>query len=122
MCQLSGPGERPRLARVPGLPSRARSSLGGTTMAYGRPATVRSHRRGGPRRRLIVAPWIVFSVVGALALAGLSVGYVYLVHGACSGQLKATIVTSPSMQPVLDGLARKWQNGEPSVKGKCAAV
>ncbi len=91
-------------------------------MAYGRPATVRSHRRGGPRRRLIVAPWIVFSVVGALALAGLSVGYVYLVRGACAGQLKATIVTSPSMQPVLDGLARRWQNGEPSVKGKCAAV
>src|SRR5262249_23282217 len=94
----------------------------GTTMSYGRPASVRSHRRGGPRRRLIVAPWIVFSVVGVLVLAGLSVGYAYLVRRSCAGQLKATVISSPSMQPVLDSLARKWQNRQPTVKGRCASV
>jgi Ca-activated chloride channel family protein len=91
-------------------------------MAYGHPSAVRSHRRGGPKRRLIVAPWIVFSTIGVVILAGLSVGYVYLVRSTCSGQLKATIVASPSMQPVLDGLARRWQDTEPAVKDKCAAV
>jgi Ca-activated chloride channel family protein len=91
-------------------------------MSYGRPANVRSHRRGGPRRRLIVAPWIVFSVVGVLVLAGLSVGYAYLVRRSCTGQLKATVISAPGMQPILDGLARKWQDTQPAVKGKCASV
>jgi hypothetical protein len=61
-------------------------------------------------------------VVGVLVLAGLSVGYAYLVRRSCSGQLKATVISSPSMQPVLDGLARKWQDRQPAVKGRCASV
>src|SRR5690242_806893 len=95
------------------------SSHGGTSMAYGHPASVRSHRRGGPRRRFILAPWIVFSVVGILVAAGLTTGYLLLVRSTCSGQIKATIISSPGMQPVLDGLARRWQDTEPAVKGKC---
>jgi Ca-activated chloride channel family protein len=91
-------------------------------MPNGYLATVRSHRRGGPRRRLIVTPWIVISVVGALALAGISVGYAYLVRGSCSGQVKATIISSPTIQPVIAGLARGWQDTRPAVRGACAAV
>src|SRR5262249_5325782 len=46
----------------------------------------------------------------------------YLARRSCAGQLKATVVSSPSMQPVLDSLARKWQNRQPTVKGRCASV
>jgi Ca-activated chloride channel family protein len=91
-------------------------------MPNGSLAAVRSHRRGGPRRRLIVTPWIVFSVVGALSLAGLSVGYAYVVRGSCSGQVKATIISSPNIQPVIAALARGWQDTQPAVRGRCAAV
>ena len=91
-------------------------------MAYGQPAGVRSHRRGGPKKRLIVAPWIVFSTLGVLVLAGIGVGYTYLVRSSCSGEVKATIVSSPSMQPVLDSLVRNWQNTAPAVTGRCAAL
>ncbi len=33
---------------------------------------VRSHRRGGRRRRLVIAPWIVISTVSILLLSGVS--------------------------------------------------
>jgi len=82
-------------------------------MAYGQPAGVRSHRRGGPKKRLVIAPWIVFTAIGAVVLAGAGVGYAYVIRSSCSGQVKATVVTSPSMQPVLDGLVRNWQNTDP---------
>ncbi|MGC9667756.1 substrate-binding and VWA domain-containing protein [Planosporangium sp. 12N6] len=91
-------------------------------MPAGSPATVRSHRRGGPRRRFLVAPWIVFSVVGALALAGLSVGYAVLTRNSCSGQVKATVIAAPTIQPIMADLVRGWQDTHPSVRGRCAAV
>ncbi len=91
-------------------------------MAYGRPATVRSHRRGGPRRRLNVAPWIVISMVVVLVGAGLGGGYVWLIKQSCSGQVKATVIASPATAPILEGLSRQWATGEPSVDGRCASV
>jgi Ca-activated chloride channel family protein len=91
-------------------------------MPNGSLAAVRSHRRGGPRRRLVVTPWIVFPVVGTLALAGLSVGYAYLAHGSCSGQVKATVIASPNIQPVIAALAHRWQDTRPAVGGACAVV
>src|SRR4051794_21364032 len=91
-------------------------------MAYGQPAGVRSHRRGGPKKRLVVAPWIIVTAVVVLVLSGAGVGYTYLVRSACAGEVRATVVTAPSMQPILDGLVRNWQNGSPAVNGKCATV
>src|SRR3712207_9041553 len=91
-------------------------------MAYSQPAGVRSHRRGGPKKRLVVAPWIVVTAVAVVVLSGAGAGYAYLVRSSCSGSVKATVVTSPSMQPVLDGLVRNWQNGNPAVDGKCVTV
>jgi Ca-activated chloride channel family protein len=91
-------------------------------MAYGRPATVRSHRRGGPRRRLNVAPWIVISMVVVLVLSGLTAGYVYLVRQSCSGSATASIVASTATKTILENLARQWAASEPAVDGKCASV
>jgi Ca-activated chloride channel family protein len=89
---------------------------------HGVQANVRSHRHGGRRRRLAVAPWILFTLVIALVGAGVAVGYSRLVRKPCSGDTKATVIASPAMASLLDGLARQWSNGEPSVGGKCASV
>jgi Ca-activated chloride channel family protein len=91
-------------------------------MPYGRPANVRSHRRGGPRKRMPVAPWIIVATVTTLVLAGVGTGFTYLLHHSCSGEIRATVVASPSIAKTLDSLSRDWADGEPAVKGKCAAV
>ncbi|HEX6500451.1 MAG TPA: substrate-binding and VWA domain-containing protein [Micromonosporaceae bacterium] len=91
-------------------------------MAYGRPANVRSHRRGGRRKKLKIAPWIIVVSVTALVLSGIGVGYAYLIRSTCSGSVKATIIASPSIYPILDSLGRQWEDTEPSVNGVCASV
>ncbi|MQA25734.1 MAG: VWA domain-containing protein [Micromonosporaceae bacterium] len=84
---------------------------------------VRSHRRGGRRRRLVIAPWLVISVVSALLLSGVSAGYTWLAYSGCSGpEVRATVVSSPAMTRILDHLGRRWADTEPAVKGRCAAV
>ena len=89
---------------------------------HGVQANVRSHRRGGRRRRLAVAPWILITLVIALVGAGVAVGYTRLVRRPCTGEAKATIVASPAMASLLDALARQWSNDEPAVGGRCASV
>lgn len=91
-------------------------------MAYNRPATVRSHRRGGPRRRVSVAPWIVVPLVVALIGGGLAAGYVWLIRQACSGQVKATVIAAPGTATILEALGREWASSEPAVEGTCASV
>lgn len=89
---------------------------------YGRPPNVRSHRRSGPRRRPVVAPWIAVALVAVVVLGGLGAGYVYLKRSSCSGSAKATIAASPVMSTQLEKLARDWQDTGPSVHGRCASV
>jgi Ca-activated chloride channel homolog len=91
-------------------------------MAYGRPATVRSHRRGGPRRRLNVAPWIVISLVVLLVAGGLTAGFVWLIKQSCSGEVRATVVASPATASILESLNRQWSATEPSIDGTCVAI
>ncbi|MGY0233671.1 substrate-binding and VWA domain-containing protein [Longispora urticae] len=83
---------------------------------HGRHANVRSHRRGGPRRRLTVAPWIVIASVSTLVLSGMTGGYVYLANSGCSGDpVRAEILADPSVKSILDKLAREWQETEPTI-------
>src|SRR5262245_56897967 len=88
----------------------------------GRPSVVRSHRRGGPRRRISLAPWLVVFAVIALVGAGVTAGYTYLVKGGCSGQAQATIVVTPRIESIMNRLARSWADTSPSVNGTCASV
>ncbi len=89
-----------------------------------------SHAKGGLRshrrrigKHLILAPWIIITVVGALVLAGLTTGYVYLVTRGCDGEkVTATVVADPSIAGVLEKQAQNWNSSEPSVNGQCAAV
>ncbi len=91
-------------------------------MPYGRPANVRSHRRGTTRRRRIVAPWIIVATVTVIVLAGMTTGYAYLIRKPCSGQVHATVVASPSMAKTLDQLNRTFAGTDPSADGKCVSI
>ena len=64
-------------------------------MPNGRTPGVRSHRRGGPRRRHSLAPILLTTTISVLAVAGLGAGYVYFIRGACSGSVTANILVSP---------------------------
>ncbi len=91
-------------------------------MPYGRPAPVRSHRRGGPRRKRRILPWLVVPLVLALVAGGVTAGYLFVASKACTGEARATVVASPGMVPLLQGLAREWLDTKPSAGGVCAAV
>lgn len=84
---------------------------------------VRSHRRGGRRQPLAVAPWIVITVVSVLVLSGMSAGYAWLATSGCSGNpVTATIVASPDVSQILSSLGRRWAETQPAIRGQCAAV
>ncbi len=89
--------------------------------SYGRSATVRSHRRGGPPRRIALAPWLIIGSVIILVGAGVTAGYAYLT-GGCSGRAEATIVVTPRIESIMQKLNEDWAHTSPSVNGTCAAV
>jgi Ca-activated chloride channel family protein len=92
-------------------------------MAYGTPANVRSHRRGGARRRRRVAPWVSATLASLVVLAGIVVGYQQLLAQTCSGQQTARILASPSTANLLGGFATQWAETEPAIPGgTCASV
>lgn len=91
-------------------------------MAYGRPAHVRSHRRGGPRRRPRIAPWISIALAVSLLVGAVVVGYLALIARACSGETTTRIIASPSTATLLESLGAKWAATEPSVDGTCAKI
>jgi Ca-activated chloride channel family protein len=88
----------------------------------GHSATVRSHRRGGPRRRGSAGPWVAIAVVVALVGGGLSAGYVYLVGRGCSGESTATVVVAPRIATIMRDLAGAWTATQPNIRGKCGRV
>ncbi|QSB12608.1 VWA domain-containing protein [Natronosporangium hydrolyticum] len=92
-------------------------------MAYGRPANVRSHRRGARERRRRFAPWISVTLVCLLVAAGLGFGYQQLLAQTCSGQQTARVVASPSTAGLLSTFATDWAQREPATsEGTCARV
>jgi len=91
-------------------------------MPYGRPSTVRSHRRGGPRRRVALAPWLITITVVALLGAGVTAGYAYFFRGGCTGDAVATVVVTPRIESIIKGLSGRWAETTPSVRDTCARV
>ena len=89
-------------------------------MANSRPANVRSHRRGGGRRR--TSPWLAASIAAVLVLGGMTAGYVYLVHRSCSGNDHALIAASQDVTPILESLNKDWAATKPAVAGRCVSV
>jgi Ca-activated chloride channel homolog len=89
---------------------------------YGRNSTVRSHRRGGARSRVSLAPWLITGAVLALVAAGATAGYTYFVKDSCSGQSQASVVVTPKLESIMKSLARSWAETSPSVGGTCGSV
>ena len=89
---------------------------------YGRNSTVRSHRRGGARRRINLAPWFITGAVVLLVAAGATAGYTYFVKDSCSGQSSAAVVVTPKLEAIMKSLGRSWADTSPSVGGTCGSV
>ncbi|MGA8113173.1 MAG: substrate-binding and VWA domain-containing protein [Actinocatenispora sp.] len=89
-----------------------------------------SHAKGGLRshrrrigKHLVIAPWIIITMVSVLVLAGLSTGYVYLVTRGCDGApVTATVVADPGVYSILQRQAQSWETTDPAVDGHCAKV
>jgi Ca-activated chloride channel family protein len=91
-------------------------------MAYGRPASVRSHRRSGRRRRRKSPVLAVVVTIGLLA-TGVVVGYTQLLAATCSGQETVRLMATPSIARHLDSFATEWATTEPATDdGTCARV
>src|ERR1700704_3114297 len=75
---------------------------------YGRNSTVRSHRRGGARRRINLAPWLITATVIVIVGAGATAGYTYFIKGSCSGESQASIVVTPRLESIMKKLGQSW--------------
>ena len=83
---------------------------------------LRSHRRR-IGKHLVIAPWIIITVVCALVLAGLTTGYLVLVTRGCDGTpVTATVYADPSVSSIIDKQAQSWMQSGPAVDGHCAKV
>jgi Ca-activated chloride channel family protein len=89
--------------------------------SFDRSPTVRSHRRGGPRRRSALAVWLGIGSVLVLVGGGVVAGYA-LVSGRCTGEAEATIVVTPRIESIMQKLNNDWAATAPAVDGTCAAV
>ncbi len=90
--------------------------------SYGRTSTVRSHRRGGARRRFPLGAILITASVIALVAAGLTAGYAYFVKKGCTGRAEATVVVTPRIETIMSKLGTDWTDSSPSVNGTCGAV
>jgi Ca-activated chloride channel family protein len=91
-------------------------------MSYGRSDRVRSHRRGGARRRVRVAPWIRITLATSVLAAGAVTGYAGLIGQACSGRTGVRITAAPATATLLEALGAQWAATEPSFDGRCGTV
>lgn len=86
-------------------------------MPNGRPASVRSHRRGGVRRGRKTALAITIPLATMLVASGLVGGYLWVSRQACSGTASTTILSSPTTAPLLERLGRDWTATRSAVEG-----
>lgn len=97
-------------------------------MVFGTAHKVKSHRLGRRRKkggnRMVVAPWIVITLVCVLVAAGLTWGFVALMRSGCSGEVyRVTIAAAPSLAGTLDDVAQEWEATRPEAStGQCIGV
>ena len=83
---------------------------------------LRSHRRR-LGKHLVIAPWVIITVVVAVVFAGLTAGYIYLITRGCNGPTTtATVVADPDIYQIVDQLARDYNGQQHTVNGHCAAI
>ncbi|MDA1360192.1 hypothetical protein O1R50_11175 [Glycomyces luteolus] len=94
-------------------------------MVFGTTHKVRSHRLGRRRKkggnRMVVAPWIVITLVCVLVAAGLTWGFVALMRSGCSGPMyRVAIAAAPSIAGSIADAAHEWEaTGPEASTGQC---
>ncbi|MFC3494080.1 VWA domain-containing protein [Glycomyces rhizosphaerae] len=94
-------------------------------MVFGTTHKVKTHRLGRRRKkggnRMVVAPWIVITLVCVLVAAGLTWGFVALMRAGCSGAVyRVSIAVAPSVFGTLEDAALEWEATEPEASnGQC---
>ena len=95
-------------------------------MVFGTEHKVRTHRLGRRRKkggsRMLVAPWIVITMVCVLVAAGLTWGFVTLLRSGCSDMYRVTVAVAPGVFSTLDDAAQAWEDTGPDVDGECVGV
>ncbi|MFG3342061.1 VWA domain-containing protein [Glycomyces sp. NPDC048151] len=94
-------------------------------MVFGSTHKVKSHRLGRRRKkggnRMVVAPWIVITLVSVLVASGLTWGFVALMRSGCDGPMyRVTIAAAPSLTGTLQDAAQAWEATQPEAStGQC---
>jgi Ca-activated chloride channel family protein len=94
-------------------------------MVFGTAHKVKSHRLGRRRKkggnRMVVAPWIVITLVCVLVAAGLTWGFVALMRSGCDGPMyRVAIAAAPSLAGTLEDAAQEWEaTGPEASTGQC---
>lgn len=77
----------------------------------------------GRRRRHRLTPWMGAALVTVLVGGGVGAGFVVVDRSGCDDTAATlTVVTSPGQESVIKALAASWQEGKPSIDGRCAKV
>jgi Ca-activated chloride channel family protein len=90
--------------------------------SHGGSGTVRSHRRGGRRRSVPVAPWLIAATVVVLLAGGVTAAVALVASNGCSGRQEAIVVVTPRIETIMQQLNTAWAATEPSVDGTCVSV
>jgi hypothetical protein len=95
-------------------------------MVFGTEHKVRTHRLGRRRKkggsRMLVAPWIVITMVCVLVAAGLTWGFVTLLRSGCSDMYRVTVAVAPGVFSAMDDAAEAWEAEGPEIDGECVGV
>lgn len=97
-------------------------------MVFGTAHKVKSHRLGRRRKkggnRMVVAPWIVITLVSVLVASGLTWGFVTLLRAGCDGPIyRVTVAAAPSLAGTLEDAAQAWEATQPEAStGQCIGV
>lgn len=89
-----------------------------------------SHAKGGLRshrrrlgKHLIIAPWVIITVVCVLVFAGLTTTYVVLITSGCNNPANtATVAVDPDVFDVMSKLGNTWNTDGHAVDGHCGKV
>jgi len=94
-------------------------------MVFGTTHKVKSHRLGRRRKkggsRMVVAPWIVITLVCVLVASGLTWGFVALMRSGCSGPIyRVPVAVAPSLAGTIEDAAQEWEATQPEAStGQC---
>lgn len=74
------------------------------------------------RRSKAIPFWVIAAVVAATVISGTTAGYLWVTARCGGAPVELAIAASPDQAPVVESLAKKWQEDAPEIDGRCAQV